>query len=312
MTSEAVWHVIYNHWSCQPESWQSELSSGAQAPVGEADGENVSEPMLLAASLWMGLFHEKNTSQAMELMLEGEQKGDVRALELLGVCHLWGTEGFKPQPDQAHRWFQKAAAFGSPVGLNGQGYCAEHFQGDLGAALDFYFRAAALGNPGALYNLGLVYLKNREYVKAVEFFQRGTDLGHVPCTNLLAKCFANGWGVAEDVDQALKLFRKAAEAGYLPSWYHMYVWYQKADNFLAAIDSLVQGSLKGDESCAEHLTRVDQRDLLLLDFSLRLKQQELQMQELASQNQELAAQVKLLVQGATPNLVLPTQDTDFD
>ncbi len=57
-------------------------------------------------------------------------------------------------------WYKRAAALGNKDALNNLGACFElgtDVEKDMGAAIDLYHRAAAAGNACACYNLGRIY-----------------------------------------------------------------------------------------------------------------------------------------------------------
>ena len=77
--------------------------------------------------------------------------------------------------------------------MNDLGYIYQHGYGmavDYAKALDYYEKAATLGNPHALNNLGYVYENGlgvtKDYQKAMDYYQRAADAGSDnAATNLL-------------------------------------------------------------------------------------------------------------------------------
>ena len=73
----------------------------------------------------------------------------------------------------------------------------------------------------ALYRQGISYILNEDgkkrkdydYGKAVPYFQQAAELGHVEAQATLGACYANGYGVACNYEQAHHWFAKAAEQG---------------------------------------------------------------------------------------------------
>ena len=80
-------------------------------------------------------------------------------------------------------------------------------------------RARAEGGDGeAMYVLGQWYYHGSkglamDFKQAFGWWQRGDDLGHVPCTAELRICYTNGVGVEQDEAYALCLYGIAAKGG---------------------------------------------------------------------------------------------------
>jgi len=76
---------------------------------------------------------------------------------------------------------------------------------------------AAAGNPESECTLGYLYSIGRgvpiNLKRAVHFYRRAAQKGHVIATCNLAMCYCNGEGVRKDLQKALKLFRTAALKG---------------------------------------------------------------------------------------------------
>ena len=98
---------------------------------------------------------------------------------------------------------------------------ARHLQ--LLAPILMYRRAAEMGDPRAMYNLGKGYegfireLKTSKAVesfKAVELFHKAAEAGNADAMNSLGVCYEYGkGGLTEDEAKAVEWYQKAAEAG---------------------------------------------------------------------------------------------------
>lgn len=72
----------------------------------------------------------------------------------------------------------------------------------------------------ALYEMGENYWEGRNgvsknYVKAVEYYGKASDLGHIEAIYSLGYCYANGTGVEKDVSKAEKLLTYAIDHGHI-------------------------------------------------------------------------------------------------
>lgn len=108
------------------------------------------------------------------------------------------------------------------------------------------------GDAEAQNGLGLLYAAgnsvDRNYGKAVEWFQKAVDQDHTEAFYNLGACYGSGLGVETDVDEAGRLFEKAAERGHgraafaLGSLYH-------TDNLIGGKD--LKKTLKWYQKSAE-------------------------------------------------------------
>ena len=72
-----------------------------------------------------------------------------------------------------------------------------------------------------LYRQGISHILNEngkkrhdaDFASAIPYLQQAAELGHVEAQATLGSCYANGYGVACNYEQALHWFAKAAEQG---------------------------------------------------------------------------------------------------
>ena len=84
-------------------------------------------------------------------------------------------------------------------------------------AVELFAEAVRLGNISACYNLGARYAQGqgvaRNPDKAADLFELGSTNGDARCMLMYARCFENGYGREENLDQAIKWFRKSSQNG---------------------------------------------------------------------------------------------------
>jgi TPR repeat protein len=97
----------------------------------------------------------------------------VEGLPQAQVCYgrmlLEGT-GVSKNPEQALKWFRRAAAADDADGINMVGRCLDSGWGtaeDAAGAAEHFQRAADMGHPWAQYNLGHMYLDGRGARRAI-------------------------------------------------------------------------------------------------------------------------------------------------
>lgn len=179
--------------------------------------------------------------------------GDAAAYVDLGLCHLRG-EGREPDVKTGLAWLRKGVAGGDTDAMVELGNLyfdgADGVAADRRAAMKLYARAAALGDPNAMYNLGVLneggggaparprtalswFLKSAEagsargafaageyyldgygarvdVAKGVLMLQRAIEMGSPEAMNSLGHLHAKGRGVPRDEAKALRLYTAAA------------------------------------------------------------------------------------------------------
>lgn len=122
-------------------------------------------------------------------------------------------------------------------------------------------QSAQMGYLKAIKQLGDWYvtdkLPNKEYDKAVFWYQKGFELGDPQSTDQLAKCYERGIGTAKDIDKAIYLFEKAYQGGNAGSCFSLARIYEKGDyvdmDLELAISWYRKGAAMGDSDCVCNL-----------------------------------------------------------
>ena len=79
-------------------------------------------------------------------------------------------------------------------------------------ALDYY-NQAIMGDAEAQNNLGLAFVKEKNYVDAVYWFRKSAEQGDPVGQYNLGEAYHKGYGVRKNIAEALKLYHKAAAQG---------------------------------------------------------------------------------------------------
>ena len=84
-------------------------------------------------------------------------------------------------------------------------------------ALEYYAKAAELGDPVGIYQMGLCYETGhgfpQNFAKAVEWYQKGADMDDTACLTRLGAFYEAGWGVEKDMEKAISCYERAMELG---------------------------------------------------------------------------------------------------
>lgn len=186
-----------------------------------------------AAKISKRLF-KTNSSQynerAMELLIYSADKGNVDSQRELGV-RLWND---KQMHSLAVIYFSMAATKNEPYSVynlanlynNGYGV-TQYYQ----KAFELYQKAAELGLPQALFELGNAYEKGyhgiveANIVKAIEYYKEGAQAGNCDCLNSLGAMYMYGKGVRRNRKRGFSLFSQAAKAN-LEAKYNIALCYE--------------------------------------------------------------------------------------
>src|SRR5215470_9514330 len=135
----------------------------------------------------------------------------------LGVGLLALTIGSDPRPAYAQsadlvlcdRVAADPADPDKPADVRGT---AEIAPSDIPTALKFC-RTASNSQRRALYQLGRAYAANQQLAEAIAAYRKAADKGSTSAMVELGVMLATGTGVAQDQEQARRLFERAAEGG---------------------------------------------------------------------------------------------------
>lgn len=160
-----------------------------------------------------GEIMSKITEQILQFVSQEEASAD----EYLQI----GREHYrKSQYIDAINWYKKAARLGNTDAQTNLGFCYHTGKGcrrNIPEAMKWYQMAADKGNAYAQANLGLCYAYesdvSRDWVKAVELFQKAAEQGHAGAQRHLGICYENGTGVPKNLKTAAEWYQKAADQG---------------------------------------------------------------------------------------------------
>ncbi|KAJ3681662.1 hypothetical protein LUZ60_014235 [Juncus effusus] len=162
----------------------------------------------------------RDHSKARHWFLKSVEKGDTRALELLGEIYARGA-GVERNYTKAFEWLSLAAREGYYSAYNGLGYLYVKGYGveqkNLTKAKEYFEIAAKNKEPGGHYNLGALYLKglgvNRDISAACNYFMAAANNGQPKALFQLAKLFQKGVGLKKNLHMATLLYKTVAERG---------------------------------------------------------------------------------------------------
>ncbi|WP_282609187.1 caspase family protein [Pelagibius sp. Alg239-R121] len=97
--------------------------------------------------------------------------------------------------------------------------------------LPYLFDVAEKGYLAAFANIGGTYQFDLgNLAEALKWYRRGADLQDVSSQTHLAEMYLEGWGVKQDLSEALRWFMPSAQRGYALSEYKVGLVYQRGDS----------------------------------------------------------------------------------
>lgn len=199
---------------------------------------------------------EEERDQARQELEKAAKDDPAVAGRILGEAYLRGLLTEKPDGEKALVWWKRAAEAGDVTALL---TIARFYEGtyglpdmkDIKQSLEYYAKAAELGDAGAMSALGSRYLSGdekfrdekkgrvwlkkaidekeytaylalgdfEEFIKkdlkaALAEYERGKDAGQVDCILRTADFYLEGKGIEKDEERGRALLIKAAEAGH--------------------------------------------------------------------------------------------------
>ena len=165
-----------------------------------------------------GIVKTKDLEKAVEWYRKAAEQEFAPAQCSLGLCYLKG-EGVSRNLDKGFQLFEKAKEQHYPLAYVYLYSCYANGHGtevDRDRA-DFYLEIAAVDCklPEGRYALGMTYLAAQNGRASVNNFRIAAQRGHAGAQCQLGNCYYYGIGGLErDVQEAAKLWRKAAEQGH--------------------------------------------------------------------------------------------------
>jgi hypothetical protein len=228
-----------------------------------ADTGDVAAIVQLGDLYRMGWGISQDYAQARQLYEKAVAAGNTDAMSSLGWLYQNGWGGVQDYA-QARRLYEKAAAAGDPTAMNNLGYMYENGLGvkeawwtardwykkavatdgdaiamtnlghtyederDYKKAMDWYEKAAAAGNAEAMASIGYLYdtgygksWGNPNYKKARDWYQKAAEAGSAGAMNNLGDLYASGHGVDQDYQEARTWYEKSAAAGNAAAMYSL-------------------------------------------------------------------------------------------
>ena len=161
-------------------------------------------------------YEQGNYQKVHDLLTPLAERGQPRALHMIGHLHAKGLLGKKDEGLAYQHWLKSAAA-GERQSLYALGVFYEngqHVQQNLAKAMEHYLAAAQKNHPQAMYRAGLFYKLGQgvtqDHSAARDWFEEAANWGVIDAHNQMAAYYQRGIGGIEKNPKGVFHWRKRA------------------------------------------------------------------------------------------------------
>lgn len=129
--------------------------------------------------------------------------------------------------EQALRWYRLSSSRGCTSSMLRIGLCLGEGQNDSPSVVEWYTKAANMGNSEAMCKLGHVSRSKQDYEEALVWYRKAADNGNATAMVYIGKYHEEGKVVMKDVFQAFKWFREAAWKGNADAMHYLGCCYEE-------------------------------------------------------------------------------------
>ncbi len=156
---------------------------------------------------------------AIEWHRKAAKQGEAASQAALGRYFITGMGGTKKQPYRGLYWLRRAAQAGNP---DGQALLGVSYLHGIGRKLlranpekaEKWLKAASdQGVAQAEYDLATFYYGREDYVQTLAWLEKAAAQDHPQAHTLLSTLYQEGYGVAVDEAESVRLLRRAAVLG---------------------------------------------------------------------------------------------------
>lgn len=170
---------------------------------------------------------DKNYNEALACYEKGMEGNDSTWLNwsLVNIAMMhYNGHGLKKDTPKAKQILQPLAQKGNMLAEYYLAYILFD-EKDYKKAIHWYDKSAKQGYGSAYNDLGYMYLEGegvkKDYEKALNYYMKALELGSIGSKVGLGRMYENGWGVKQDIPKAVTLIREAADYGNRAGQYHI-------------------------------------------------------------------------------------------
>ena len=191
-----------------------------QETTAETSPEEAADPMQAKYEEGMKQFADKKYKDALKTLTPVAESGHIDAIKKVAEINERGLGMWFSDSTEALKWYRKAAELGDPeASLKVAKAIDDGAKGTATEMLNYYLKAATLNQPDVLYRISNLYKTGykdiqQDKAKAWDYLQQAAELGDPDAMFDLGVRYEKGDGVVANLQTALFWINKAADAGH--------------------------------------------------------------------------------------------------
>ena len=210
------------------EGTGEQLSPYMQELLAKANAGDIEARYTLAKDYYSGNGIDQNYDEALAWYTKAAEQGSTDAQYDLAEMYHSGT-GTQKDDEKAYKWYREAADKGHSSAQCRVGVMLQTGEGtekNEEEALVWFQKAADQEDPEGEYCLGMVYLNDTDYAKAIELFTKAAEQDFAEGQLCLGKLYMDGTGVKKDYKKAFEWIKKAGDQGLAEAQYYVALMYE--------------------------------------------------------------------------------------
>ena len=202
-----------------PETGNEQAAETGNGEPEEAGAEQSKADLQYAEG--MKLFADRKYKDALKVFTSAAEAGHKDAARKVGEINERGLGMWFSDSSEAIKWYRKAAALGDPesAGKVAKAIDEGDTKGTAKEMMDFYLQASVLKQPDVLYRISNLYKAGykeipQDTAKAIDYLKQAAELGDPDAMFDLGIRYEKGDGVVSNIQTALQWINKAADAGH--------------------------------------------------------------------------------------------------
>jgi TPR repeat protein len=174
----------------------------------------------------------QNVTEGIALVTKAAEKNYGDALIFLSDIYREGSDGIAKDPQKSFAYQKRAADLGEPMALFNMGCLYDGMtptDENQKIAFSYYQKAAEKKFIPAYHNTGFCYHKglgtSLNYSSAKLFYEKAIGLGYAPSMVELATMYIDGLGVLKNPEKGFQLLLKASQLGNAAALYELGICY---------------------------------------------------------------------------------------
>ena len=181
-------------------------------------------PMQAEYEQGMKLFADKKYKDALKMFTPAAEAGNVNAALKIAEINERGLGMWFSDSKEAMKWYATAAKLGSPEAALKVAQAIDNgdYKGTAKEMLDYYLKACVLNQADVFYRISNLYKTGYKEIpqndaKSIDYLRKAAELGLPDAMFDLGIRYEKGDGVVSNSQTAMEWIKKAADAGYPPA-----------------------------------------------------------------------------------------------